>query len=124
MPRPKANSTCNCAHKVEGFVAKLFKIVNDAGSNHLIEWGADHSHFIIHNEDKFIKEILVSDFKALIFQSFRRQLNNYGFFRQTAKEKPGQICYGHPWFQKDLPEELWRIERRTRKKPEDLSHVD
>jgi hypothetical protein len=94
---------------VQEFVAKLFRIVNDHHTNGIIEWGTDNTYFVIHDMEEFTQEILMHEFKALIYQSFRRQLNTYGFFRQIDKEKNGEVCYANPWFRKDNPDQLWRI---------------
>lgn len=48
----------NDTQNVEGFVAKLFRIVNDVSTNDIIEWGDDNSYFVIHNKRRFTEQIL------------------------------------------------------------------
>lgn len=81
----------------------------------MIKWVRGGTCVLIRDEVLFTEQILMHDFKCLIYQSFRRQLNTYGFSRVLDDEYRSQLCYMHPWFQKDMPDQLYRIERKQQR---------
>jgi hypothetical protein len=63
------------------FIAKLFRILNDSKNEDIIAWVRGGTCLLIKKERVFTEQILMHDFKCLMYSSFRRQLNNYGFTR-------------------------------------------
>lgn len=70
-------------NRVTPFITKLFRYVNDPELIHIISWDAGDS-FTVRDKDLFTERILNGSTKNTKFQSFRRQLNNYGFLRTKA----------------------------------------
>ena len=54
LPQPVQMVTSN----VPAFLAKLWKMVDDMETNHLIEWGDEGNSFVIHNHGEFEQTLL------------------------------------------------------------------
>ncbi|XP_025837422.1 heat shock factor protein isoform X2 [Agrilus planipennis] len=107
------------AVNVPAFLSKLWKMVNDPSTNHLISWSAAGNSFIIQNQAQFWYELLPLYYKHNNMSSFVRQLNMYGFHKMTTVENgtmdidKDEIQFYHPYFQKDQPEMLREIKRKV-----------
>ncbi|CAG9760361.1 unnamed protein product [Ceutorhynchus assimilis] len=105
---------------IPAFLTKLWKIVNDPETDHLIGWRQCGNTFIIHNQAQFWYELLPLYFKHNNMSSFVRQLNLYGFHKVSSLENCGlaekddvkSIQFHHPYFQRDEPELLKKIKRK------------
>ncbi|XP_043378861.1 heat shock factor protein 3 isoform X1 [Chelonia mydas] len=108
------------AAPVPGFLAKLWALVEDPGSNDVIAWGRDGQSFCILNEQRFAKELLPKYFKHNNICSFIRQLNMYGFRKVIAlengmitAEKNAAIEFQHPFFKQGKANLLENIKRKV-----------
>ncbi|XP_058117526.1 uncharacterized protein LOC131259930 isoform X3 [Anopheles coustani] len=103
---------------VPAFLAKLWRLVEDAETNDLISWSTDGRSFIIQNQAQFAKELLPLNYKHNNMASFIRQLNMYGFHKITSIDNGGlrfdrdEMEFTHPCFQKDHPYLLEHIKRK------------
>ncbi|KAF2447129.1 hypothetical protein P171DRAFT_483181 [Karstenula rhodostoma CBS 690.94] len=75
------------------FVRKLYTMLEDQSSQHLISWSSTSDSFIFSPSSEFVK-VLVSYFQHTSISSFIRQLNLYGFqkvgnlFHSDAPDSP------------------------------------
>lgn len=65
----------------------------------VIEWNSDGSSFILSNH-RSLRIIIKQTFKATHVSSFKRQLKNYGFKKESFSENLTK--YSHPMFQKGV----------------------
>ncbi|XP_066496209.1 heat shock factor protein 3-like [Tiliqua scincoides] len=116
------------ATPVPGFLAKLWALVEDAGSDPVICWSRNGQNFCILDEQRFAKELLPKYFKHNNLSSFIRQLNIYGFRKVIAlengmmtAEKNSAIEFQHPFFKRGKANLLANIKRKVSAvRPEDL----
>lgn len=112
--RPTAT---NIAANVPAFLSKLWKMVNDPDTDHLITWSPGGHSFIIQNEAQFWYNLLPIYYKHNNMSSFIRQLNMYGFHK-ISSENGGMDCdkdeikFFHPFFQQDQPNLIKHIKRK------------
>ncbi|GMH26269.1 hypothetical protein Nepgr_028112 [Nepenthes gracilis] len=64
---------------VPPFLAKLYEMVDDQSTNHIISWNQSSDSFVIWDMTEFSRDLLPKYFKHSNFSSFMRQLNIYGF---------------------------------------------
>ncbi|XP_006458812.1 hypothetical protein AGABI2DRAFT_190136 [Agaricus bisporus var. bisporus H97] len=120
---PSKHSTMPHATKkgVPAFLQSLYHIVGDEDTNNLIYWSPDGDSFFVQEPDRFAREELGRWFKHKNYQSFVRQLNNYGFYKiphlqQGTLRSNGtnEYChYSHPEFRRDRQDLLGRIQRKS-----------
>ncbi|KAJ7752093.1 transcription factor Hsf1 [Mycena metata] len=67
--------------RVPAFLNKLYEMVNDEKTNHLIQWSSSGDTFLVYDQERFAREVLPHWFKHQNFASFVRQLNMYGFHK-------------------------------------------
>ncbi|XP_039345503.1 heat shock factor protein 3-like isoform X2 [Mauremys reevesii] len=108
------------AAPVPGFLAKLWALVADPGTDDVIAWGRGGQSFCILNEQRFAKELLPKYFKHNNICSFIRQLNMYGFRKVIAlengmitAEKSAAIEFQHPFFKQGKANLLENIKRKV-----------
>ncbi|XP_062997624.1 LOW QUALITY PROTEIN: heat shock factor protein 3-like [Elgaria multicarinata webbii] len=108
------------ASPVPGFLAKLWALVEDSGSDDVIAWSRNGQNFCILNEQRFAKELLPKYFKHSNLSSFIRQLNIYGFRKVIALEngmmtsnKSSAIEFQHPFFKRGKANLLASIKRKV-----------
>ncbi|OZJ06374.1 hypothetical protein BZG36_00734 [Bifiguratus adelaidae] len=108
---------------VPAFLNKLYSMVEDPKTNHLIHWSKDGKSFIVTRQDQFGKEVLPTFFKHNNFSSFVRQLNMYGF-RKVPHLQQGVLStdtgseeweFSNPNFQRGKPERLRFVTRKKGK---------
>jgi hypothetical protein len=83
------------------FPAKLHRMLADAekdGLDHIVSWVQDGAAFKVHDTDKFVLQIMPLYFDQTKHESFRRQLNLYGFSRVSRGASRG--VYYHQLFLK------------------------
>lgn len=86
------------------FPQKLHFLLNQAekeGFNHIISWVNDGAAFKVHDSNAFLKEIMPLWFDQSKYESFRRQLNLYGF--QRISRGPSRGVYYHQFFLQSEP---------------------
>ncbi|CAG9855498.1 unnamed protein product [Phyllotreta striolata] len=104
---------------IPAFLGKLWKMVNDPNTDHLICWSQAGNSFIIQNQAQFWYELLPLYYKHNNMSSFVRQLNMYGFHKISTIENgtmdadKDEIQFFHKYFQKDQPELLRNIKRKV-----------
>lgn len=103
---------------VPAFLGKLWKMVNDTETNHLISWSPSGKTFVIKNQADIARELLPLYYKHNNMASFIRQLNMYGFHKITSVENGGlryekdEIEFSHPCFMKGHAYLLEHIKRK------------
>ncbi len=97
------------------FPRKVYRMLQDVEKtkmDHIISWINDGTAFRVHNTESFVNNILPLYFDQTLYESFRRQLNMYGFTRVTRGPLKG-TCY-HKNFCRHSPCLLDLISRRKR----------
>ncbi|XP_050681292.1 heat shock factor protein isoform X5 [Leptidea sinapis] len=103
---------------VPAFLGKLWKLVNDSETNHLISWSSSGKTFVIKTQAEFARELLPLYYKHNNMASFIRQLNMYGFHKITSVENGGlryekdEIEFSHPCFMRGHAYLLEHIKRK------------
>ncbi|XP_068170099.1 heat shock factor protein 4 [Antennarius striatus] len=81
----------NYASNVPAFLTKLWTLVEDPETNHLICWSTTGTSFHVFDQGRFAKEVLPKYFKHNNMASFVRQLNMYGFRKVVNIEQSGLV---------------------------------
>ncbi|KAK1784870.1 hypothetical protein P4O66_018309 [Electrophorus voltai] len=76
---------------VPAFLNKLWTLVEDPDTNHLICWSTTGTSFHVFDQGRFAKEVLPKYFKHNNMASFVRQLNMYGFRKVVNIEQSGLV---------------------------------
>eukprot|EP00339_Tiarina_fusa_P001822 CAMPEP_0117019568 /NCGR_PEP_ID=MMETSP0472-20121206/14998_1 /TAXON_ID=693140 ORGANISM="Tiarina fusus, Strain LIS" /NCGR_SAMPLE_ID=MMETSP0472 /ASSEMBLY_ACC=CAM_ASM_000603 /LENGTH=309 /DNA_ID=CAMNT_0004724567 /DNA_START=57 /DNA_END=986 /DNA_ORIENTATION=+ len=74
------------------FPCKVYDMLEDAASqgfDDIVAWNSEGNGFMVHNKDKFTKEIIPLYFNQTKYKSFQRQLSLYGFERITVGKNKG-----------------------------------
>jgi HSF-type DNA-binding len=81
------------------FPWKLYKMLEEAPAkkfDHIVSWVQGGTAFKVHNAQGFLAEVIYQYFDQSKYESFRRQLNLYGFTRVVRGQHRG--VYSHPFF--------------------------
>ncbi|KAK9496497.1 hypothetical protein O3M35_013218 [Rhynocoris fuscipes] len=109
-------STPQANPNIPAFIGKLWHMVSNPKSDHLISWNKDGSSFIIKNHGNFSCELLPMYYKHKNLASFIRQLNKYGFHKVISVDSSNNdkidFEFAHPDFIKDCPQLLLQIKRK------------
>eukprot|EP00096_Caligus_rogercresseyi_P011998 TRINITY_DN489_c1_g1_i1.p1 TRINITY_DN489_c1_g1~~TRINITY_DN489_c1_g1_i1.p1 ORF type:complete len:456 (+),score=196.40 TRINITY_DN489_c1_g1_i1:548-1915(+) len=104
---------------VPAFLAKLWKMVDDPSTDHLIDWSEEGNSFIIHNQADFAQRLLPYYYKHSNLASFVRQLNMYGFHKVLGidsgglkSERGDQMEFAHTYFLRGQGHLLDQIKRK------------
>lgn len=99
----KASKKCGV---MEPFPQKLFRMLHETeeqGLTDIVSWSPHGRVFRVHQQDRFIAEIMPRYFQQTKWSSFTRQLNLWGFFRVMTTTSPDLGGYyselflrGHP----------------------------
>ncbi|KAJ7046540.1 transcription factor Hsf1 [Mycena alexandri] len=106
--------------RVPAFLNKLYEMVNDEKTNHLIQWSASGDTFLVFDQERFAREVLPHWFKHQNFASFVRQLNMYGFHKIPHLQQgvlkgttdAEHWNFVHEKFRRDQPDLLHFIQRK------------
>jgi len=105
---------------IPAFLAKLWKMVDDPDTDHLIAWGDFNTTFVIHNQAEFSQSLLPYYYKHSNMASFVRQLNMYGFHKKLSveagglkSEKDQEMEFEHQYFLRGHHELLIHIKRKV-----------
>lgn len=78
---------------VSSFINKLYAIVSNPATQHIISW-ADHGQsFLVKDEYAFSLHIMRQHFRHSNFSSFVRQLNFYGFHKRSTPSAVTQVTH-------------------------------
>ena len=91
------------------FLAKLYKLVSDPATDHIIAFTPGGDALVVQNTEAFAQELLPLHFKHNNFSSFVRQLNTYGF----SKVHPDGWVFAHLHFRRDAPKQITLIQRKS-----------
>ncbi|XP_067407980.1 heat shock factor protein 4 [Emydura macquarii macquarii] len=123
---------------VPAFLTKLWTLVEDPETNHLICWSTNGTSFHVFDQGQFAKEVLPKYFKHNNMASFVRQLNMYGFRKVVNIEQGGLVKperddteFQHLYFLQGHEHLLEHIKRKvsvvkseeTKMRQEDLSRL-
>ncbi|KAM9377799.1 heat shock factor protein 4 isoform 2-T2 [Pholidichthys leucotaenia] len=126
------------ASNVPAFLTKLWTLVEDPDTNHLICWSTTGTSFHVFDQGRFAKEVLPKYFKHNNMASFVRQLNMYGFRKVVNIEQSGLVKperddteFQHLYFLQGHEHMLEHIKRKvsivkseeTKVRQEDLSKL-
>ncbi|KAL6267894.1 hypothetical protein P5V15_000964 [Pogonomyrmex californicus] len=121
--------TLGLSSNVPAFLAKLWKLVEDPDTDHLIFWSPSGKSFFIRDQAKFARDLLPHYYKHNNMASFIRQLNMYGFHKKVSVELGGLKCdkddmeFAHQYFIKDRPYLVEHIKRKiASNKNQDSTH--
>jgi hypothetical protein len=81
------------------------------GNEHIVSWLPGGRSFRIHNRAKFISTILPKYYYRINVRSFLRQLNLYGFDRETEQTSQEYGAYHHDYFIREHPGLSSRMKR-------------
>jgi hypothetical protein len=94
------------------FPLKLQRILDkleSEGSSDVISWLAHGRAFMVHDGDRFVRELMPLYFNQTKYSSFQRQLHMYHFQRITSG--PDKGAYHHASFQRNRPELCYCMQR-------------
>jgi len=74
--------------QIPAFIWKLYNMVEDPASSHVISWTPTGGSFVVASPMEFQEVILPKFFKHSNFSSFVRQLNLYGFHKVQHHANP------------------------------------
>jgi hypothetical protein len=89
-------------NRPHSFPWKLHEMLEDAGKNDfqdVVSWELNGTAFKVHRHDEFLSKIMPLYFDQTKYESFRRQLNLYGFSR--VSRGPHRGIYLHKCFLQD-----------------------
>ncbi|KDO33647.1 hypothetical protein SPRG_19264 [Saprolegnia parasitica CBS 223.65] len=108
---------------VSAFIMKLETVVNDPSTDDIITWkrNPDGSLYepnclVVLDKTRFSEDIMPQYFRGSKYCSFIRQLNAYDFSHVGVVNGTDPPMFTHPYFQKDNPSLLHKIERRKQDK--------
>jgi len=103
------------------FPAKTYLMMDNCSVEHphVASWTADGTAFVVKDTSQLATEHLPRYFKHSNFQSFVRQLNIYGFKKDTTSPGSRDVVFRHDYFlqgREDLLESIQRTNKRSAKK--------
>ena len=76
-------------------------------------WNEAGDAFVINDAERFSQEIIPTVYKHNNWNSFIRQLNDYGF-KKLKTQIPSAHMFQHPYFHRDQRNQLSSITRRKK----------
>lgn len=100
-----SSKTVYPSHKrAKTFPEVLMDILSNPDNEHIVGWLQHGKSFAIHNSTLFSTQVLPKYFRRVIFRSFIRKLNRWGF-RSTKRSVSGfASTFEHKYFCRDEPE--------------------
>merc|ERR1712165_144331 len=96
-----------------GYVKKVYKMMIESNNNpDIVTWDDQGEVIIIKDKQRFEELILPKFFDSNRYQSFKRQLYNYGFNKKSP-DGNNHILFTNPYFHRDKPELLHKIQRNN-----------
>jgi len=95
------------------FPIVLHQMLEDADNqsySDIVSWQTHGRAFHVHDQERFVKEVMPRFFRQTRFSSFQRQLSLYGFLRLTRKG-PDHGAYYHELCLRGVPQLSARIQR-------------
>jgi hypothetical protein len=125
VPRTIATKNEDLNRSESVFPTKLHRVLQDSkreGFEHIVSWIHGGTAFKVHDVNHFMERIMPIYFDQSKFESFRRQLNLYGFTRVTRGPSRG-MYYHQDFVQNDvsLCENITRpknVRKRRKQEPE------
>lgn len=111
MKKRKSQSDSGPSKPVPQFLLKTFKMVEDPNTDKCVAWTDKGDAFVVKNEHEFAAKVLPVYFRHQNFSSFVRQLNFYGFKKQSKKS--GVSRFVHPLFRRGEEDKLANIKRKS-----------
>ncbi|KAL7074036.1 hypothetical protein ACQ4LE_006281 [Meloidogyne hapla] len=108
--------------KIPAFLVKLWNIVEGQAYKDIVCWDESGLSFHIMNPYAFCSNVLPQYFKHKNLNSLVRQLNMYGFRKNTPIDRSGLVRaesdqdhleFAHPFFRRDHPHLLMNIKRKA-----------
>jgi hypothetical protein len=91
----------------------LENVQQDNNFEHIVSWVHNGSAFKVHDSDQFVEKVMPLFFDQTKYESFRRQLNLYGFSRISRGQQRG--VYSHPFFVRNNRSLCQHVVRRSAK---------
>ena len=95
------------------FLYHVTRMLQETGNSHLIEW--DEGKIFVHDPTRLEAEVLGNYFRHSKYSSFQRQLNYFGFNKQSCKRRMSPCSYTNDRTTKDLSS-LLSLKRKSVKK--------
>ncbi|OZJ03792.1 hypothetical protein BZG36_03004 [Bifiguratus adelaidae] len=101
------------------FAKKLFDLLSVLEYAHILSWNDQGNKFSISDEEEFAQEILPLHFKGCKYSSFVRQLNIYGFVRESDARKTKNkrnakaSMWQHPQFLRGREDLIMLVKRKS-----------
>eukprot|EP00546_Thalassionema_frauenfeldii_P013678 CAMPEP_0178918250 /NCGR_PEP_ID=MMETSP0786-20121207/13726_1 /TAXON_ID=186022 /ORGANISM="Thalassionema frauenfeldii, Strain CCMP 1798" /LENGTH=295 /DNA_ID=CAMNT_0020591947 /DNA_START=213 /DNA_END=1100 /DNA_ORIENTATION=- len=121
FPEEDAGHFASCYERPLTFPFRLHNLLTQAsqlGVDDIVSWDGSGTKLIIYDLEKFVSKILPTVFRQSQFASFRRQMNAYGYERETKSTRtvystPATlIVYSHKNFYRDNIAACSKIIRR------------
>ena len=100
--------------KFNRFIERLFELVNDESTDHLIRWNGtgEEDGFTIVDPFQLEEDVISKHFQLKDLKSFIRQLNMYDFRTKNKRQKCLSRVFYHPSFKKNDRQMLGQIKRK------------
>lgn len=110
ISQPVSNIQHDSSHKrARTFPEVLMEILSNPDNEHIVGWLQHGKSFAIHNSTLFSSQILPKYFRRVIFRSFIRKLNRWGFRSSKRSISGFASTFEHKYFCRDEPELCARI---------------
>ncbi|MES1905500.1 MAG: Heat shock transcription factor [Paramarteilia canceri] len=110
----------NLTHQISEFIHKVWTMVEDDEYSDFIGWTDSGDSIYLSTDRNTSEAVLPNFFKHKKLSSFVRQLNLYGFTKNTDLFDPSEdtLYFSHPNFIKNCPDLLTKITRKKSQFPQ------
>lgn len=99
--------------RAKTFPELLLEIISDPDNASIVSWLPNGKSFAVHDQGEFMSKILHKHFRRVIFRSFVRKLNRWGF-RSVKRSVSGfDSTFEHEYFCRDRPELISKMYCRS-----------
>jgi len=102
------------------FVDKIYDILSDPANSNIVRWDDSGRSFVVEDEVAFAERILPNHFKHSNFESFVRQLHQYGFHKTQGSQHIREFAHGD--FMRGRTDLISGIKRKVPASVKDLKH--